>query len=297
MKSIFSGVAVALVTPFIGDKVDFQSMGKLIENCMRGGVNNFVLLATTGEGVGVDESERKQLISFCKKQIGTLGKLIVGTGNNNFEVCKQNTIQAKELGADGALIVTPYYNKTSQSGIVEYYKTLSKIGLPIIAYNVPSRTGLNIELETIEELVEGEYIAGIKESTFDIKRIIKIHQICKNRIGVYSGEDSLNYVFYCHGGDGAISVCANVAPKINQDVFLFCRRGDFQQALQKQNELSTLNDLLFCDVNPVPVKFFLEKIKLIRDGRVRLPLISLSNENKIKIEKFIKKSIKNGIFS
>ena len=296
MRKIFNGVAVALATPLQNNNIDFDSLAKLLKRCENGGIKTFVILATTGEGVTVKSNEREKIIRFVKDNVSRDCKIIVGTGSNNFETCYKNTIQAKSLHADGALVVTPYYNKTSQHGIVEFYNRLAELEFPMIVYNVPSRTGLNIELSTIERLIDNDYVYGIKESTCDINRIIKLHSLCKNKIAVYSGEDKLNYLFYCLGGDGAISVSANVSPKRTQDIFDLAEQNNYMEALEKQREIDELNGLLFCEVNPVPVKFMLEKIDIIKSSQVRLPLVELEKENKQKIENFIKNTIKTGIF-
>ena len=290
MKKLFEGVGVALVTPFKGGEIDFFSMHKLLTKCLNENAQAIVSLATTGEGTTISQTERKQIITFCKSVIKGKAKLIVGTGNNNFETCYHNTIEAKVLGADGALVVTPYYNKTTQKGLVEYYQKLSQIEFPIIMYNVPARTGLNLELDTIKQIIKtNKWVFGIKESTCDINRIIKLHQICKNKIAIYSGEDALNLIFYSLGGDGTISVTANAFCEDVQSVFETARQNDFETALKLQNNLQPTNEILFCETNPIPVKYMLKAMKLIESDEVRMPLVSLSNKNRQKIDKLIKR--------
>jgi 4-hydroxy-tetrahydrodipicolinate synthase len=260
-------------------------MGNLIDNCIENGASAIVALGTTGEGVSVSKKERENIIKYCKDKINGRAKLIVGTGNNNFKTCHENTLMAKELGADGALVVSPYYNKTTQKGLVEYYHQLSKIGIPLILYNVPSRTGLNIELETVNEIIKtNPEVYGIKESTADIGRIIKLCNICKDQISVYSGEDALNYIFYCLGANGSISVTANALAKDVAYVFEMCKENNYHLALQKQNELEDLNGALFCETNPIPVKRLLYSMGLIASPEVRLPLVELSKKNQEKID-------------
>lgn len=286
MKSIFEGTGVAIVTPFRNGKIDYNALEKLINMNIEKGVRAIILLGTTGEGVTINLDERYSVIKFAKRVIAGRVKLVVGTGNNNFAICKQNTIIAKELGVDGALIVTPYYNKTSQAGLVEYYKRLCGVGIPIIMYNVPSRTGLNIELDTVQELLEEDMIYGIKESTSDITRIIELSKICKNKIALYSGEDNLNYVFYALGASGAISVAANVVAEKVQEVFDLCKAGKSKDALELQNNLSELNKLLFVETNPIPIKTIMAKIGLI-SNEVRLPLVNITEKNERKINNYI----------
>lgn len=284
MKCLFEGCAVALVTPFKGAKIDYSALERIILRDVEKGARAIVILATTGEGVTISAEEREKIISFCRRL--TLGKaqLIVGTGNNNFETCFSSTKMARDLGADGALVVSPYYNKTTQRGLIEYYKKLAELHFPIIIYNVPSRTGLTIELETIEKLVQtNEWIYGIKESTTDISRISKLCEICKDKIAVYSGEDALNYIFYCLGAQGAISVTANLFADKVQKVFEFCLNQNFGEALSVQRELFPIDDVLFCETNPIPIKYFMSLANLT-SAEVRLPLVPLSNKNKTKVK-------------
>lgn len=289
MKKIFEGTGVALVTPFKHNVIDFESIGVLIDKCLREGASAIVALATTGEGTTITKEERTQIIKYCLAKIDKKAKLIVGTGNNDFKACYSLTEEAKALGADGALVVTPYYNKTSQRGIIKYYEQLSKIGLPIIMYNVPARTGLNIELDTIQKIIESNpNVYGIKESTCDINRIIKLHQICKDKIAIYSGEDDLNLIFYMLGASGAISVTANARCQDVQHVFELAKAQKYKLALEKQTFLSPINKILFCETNPVPIKYMLKEMGLIKSDNVRMPLVKLSPTSKRKVRDLIK---------
>ncbi len=286
MKKIFEGAGVAIVTPFKENKIDYNALEKLIDIDIDKGVSAIILLGTTGEGATISLKERFEIIKFAKNIIRGRVKLIVGTGHNDFKTCVKNTIIAKKLGADGVLVVTPYYNKTSQQGIVEYYTRLAKIGIPIIMYNVPSRTGLNIELNTLKILIEVDNICGIKESTCDINRIIELTRICKNKIAVYSGEDHLNYVFYTLGATGCVSVTANVLADKVQEVYRLSKNQEFSAALKLQESLAEINKLMFIDINPIPIKTLMAKQGLI-DKELRMPLVSLSVENDEKLLKLI----------
>ena len=277
MKCLFEGTGVAIVTPFRNNRIDYASLSRLIEKDIRDGVKAIILLGTTGEGVSLTTQEREDIIKFAKNIIGGRVKLIVGTGNNNFITCQENTIMAKNLGADGALVVTPYYNKTTQKGLVEYYTQLAKIGIPIIMYNVPSRTGLNMEVETVKKLLDCEMIYGLKESTNDINRIIELAYVCKDNIALYSGEDALNYLFYCLGANGCISVTANVLADKVEAVYNAVKNGEIKKGLQIQNELSEINKAMFIETNPIPVKNFMMQMDLI-DDEVRLPLVSAEDK-------------------
>ncbi len=272
MKSLYEGTGVAIVTPFKGGDVDYEAFEKIINKDIRQGVKAVIVLGTTGEGVSVSQNEREKIIKFARNVIGRRAKLIVGTGNNNFKTCQENTIMAKDLGADGVLIVTPYYNKTTQSGLVEYYSQLNEIGIPIIMYNVPSRTGLNIEVETVKNLLDLDMIYGLKESTCDISRIVELSQVCDNRIALYSGEDALNFVFYCLGAQGSISVTANVMADKVEAVYQAVKNGDIEKAREIQNQLSEINHAMFVETNPIPVKTFMQHMGMIQ-GDVRMPLV------------------------
>lgn len=278
MKSIFEGTGVAIITPFKNGQIDYKSLKSLINMDINKGAKAIILLGTTGEGISLNFEERKEIINFAKKEIQDRVKLIIGTGNNNFEVCQNNTQMAKELGADGVLVVTPYYNKTTQNGLVEYYTSLSQIGIPIIMYNVPSRTGLNIETATIKKLLNNPMICGLKEATTDINRIIELSNICKDKIALYSGEDNLNYIFYCLGANGSISVAANICADKVQAVYDNVQHNKFKQALTLQNELNELNKALFVEVNPIPVKTVMNKMGMVEKD-VRMPLVNANEEN------------------
>lgn len=288
MKSLFEGCGVALITPFKGSKIDFRALERIVLNNIESGAQAIVVLATTGEGVAISENERKKVILLCRKLTLGKAKLIVGTGNNNFNTCLRLTKMAKDLGADGALVVTPYYNKTTQHGLITYYENLAKLNFPMIMYNVPSRTGLMIELETVQKIIEtNDWIYGIKESTTDSTRISKLCSICSDKISVYSGEDELNYIFYCLGAQGTISVTANALPAKVKKVFALTRQHKYDEALSLQRELSPINEVLFCETNPVPIKYFMSLAGL-SNKKVRLPLVPLSKENKAKIKEVFK---------
>lgn len=291
-KSIFNGVGVALVTPFYHNKIDYVSMGKLIDNCLNNKAGAIIILATTGEGATITQSERNEIIAFCKEKINNKAKLIVSCGHNNFEICKQNIVDAKELGADAALVVTPYYNKTTQAGLIQFYTKLSELKFPIILYNVPARTGITIELKTIKTLIKNEWIYGIKESTTDILRINNLLKICKNKIAVYSGEDEINHIFYHLGGNGCISVTANILPYYVYEIYNQAKNKNYIYANKIQSKIDYLNKFLFVETNPIPVKQVLYSLNIISSNELRLPLVELSNKNKKKAEVIVNKTKK-----
>ncbi len=280
MKKLFEGVGVAIITPFYHGKVDYTSMGKIIDKCINENADAIIALGTTGEGSTVSLTERKKIIEFCKTRIANRTKLIVGTGNNNFKTCLKYTKMAKDLGADGALVVTPYYNKTTQEGLVQYYSLLSDLKFPLIMYNVPSRTGLNIEPSTIERIIEtNPYVYGLKESTTDINRIMKLHKICKDKIAIYSGEDALNHIFYYLGSSGCISVTANILTNQVREVYRYALAQNNTRAIECQNDLQPINESLFIETNPIPIKNLMYQKGLIASPEVRMPLVELTNSN------------------
>ena len=260
----------------------------MLKQVLEKGVKAVIILGTTGEGTTISEDERKELIKLARYTLNTQAKLIVGTGNNNFEICKRNTQMAKDFCADGVLVVTPYYNKTTQQGLIEYYTQLSQIGIPIIMYNVPSRTGLNMDTKTVEKLANNEMIYGLKEATCDINRIIELSNICKDRIALYSGEDNLNYIFYCLGGNGSISVTANICADKVQMVYDLVCEGKFKQARELQNELEEVNKSLFIETNPIPVKTLMSHMGMI-EKEVRMPLVNATKESESLLLKLAEK--------
>ncbi len=287
MRKVFEGVGTALVTPFIDGRIDFVSLKNMIENQIECGVSAIVILATTGEGSTIDDKEREEIIIFSKNVIKSRVKLIVGAGDNNSKNAVRKVLQAKFLGADAVLVVTPYYNKTTQQGIIDYYTMLSEIEIPIIIYNVPSRTGLNIDLDTIKKLIKNPFIYGIKESTHDISRIMSLIKICKNKMAVYSGEDDLNFLFYCLGATGCLSVLSNLYPKKVKELFDYVKNHVVFKANKLNSDLYLLNKSIFIETNPVPIKYLLNKENLIRSNEVRLPLITLSTKSQKMLDKTI----------
>ncbi len=292
MKQIFEGVCSALVTPFKDGKVDFESLKNLIEFQIENGIKAISVLGTTGEPCALDENEKTQIIKFCSQQIAGRVKYIVGVGSNNFDkVIKQGKV-AKQYGADALLIVTPYYNKCTQNGIVNFYDQISKaLQFPMIVYNVPSRTGVNILPKTFEKLAKIPYVVGFKQASSNIDENMLLLQKCKHKVAIYSGEDSLNYVFYCLGAKGAISVVANAFPKQTNCVYENVAKHNYAKALDAQERLTKITKLLFCEVNPIPIKACLSMMGLCKN-ELRLPLTLMQNTKKL--EKEVKKLTKKG---
>lgn len=291
MKELFQGTGVALVTPFNEERIDYRATRNLIERDIKLGAKALIILATTGEGCTISDREREKFIRFCIKENCGRAKIIVGTGNNNFSKCFDLTLQASRLGADGVLVVTPYYNKTTQKGLIEFYDKLSRVKIPMILYNVPSRTGLNIELDTLEKIIDSnEYVWGIKESTTDIARIKNLCYMCKDKIAVYSGEDGLNYLFYCLGASGCVSVTANAYPDRVEEIFNHVKSNNFSLALSCQERLDKINDAMFYETNPIPIKYYLSLMGLTT-SKTRMPLTSLTEINKKRINSLYERTL------
>ncbi len=288
MKSIFRGVCPALVTPFKNNDIDIESLKVLIQKQLNENADAICILGTTGEASTITDSERKKIITTTIKCVDKKCKVIVGCGTNDFEKTKRYILQAKKLGANAALVVTPYYNKTTQNGLYNYYQKLCEIGLPIIAYNVPSRTGMNIDFVTLKKLSKLKNIFGIKESSSDINRIINVCKICSGKMPVYSGEDNLNYIFYMLGASGCISVTANLYCKKVKEIFDLVSKQKIKKAVKLQFNLDRVNESLFLETNPIPIKALLAEKGYIKN-ELRLPLEKMSKGSKKIMLKNIKK--------
>ena len=270
---IFKGVCTALVTPFTkSGEVDYMSLKKLIEYQIDGKVNAILILGTTGESPNIEEKERENIITFAKSLLPDDIKLIVGTGSNNFKRAVNQTLQAKALGADCALVVTPYYNKCTQNGLVEFYKKLcNQTKFPIIVYNVPSRTGVNVLPQSMQKLSKLKYICGLKEANGDIGHILEMFDLLKD-FPIYSGNDNLNYLFYKLGAKGCISVASNAYPKLLSS-------GYKTKSLKYHQKLYKMSKLLFVETNPIPIKYVLSQMGLVQN-ELRLPLTKLEGLHK-----------------
>ncbi len=277
--SIFTGSAVALITPFHDGSVDFTAMTRLIELQIASGTDAIVALGTTGEAATLMEDEREEVIRFVVERVANRIPVIVGTGSNNTEDAIQKSRFAEAVGADGLLIVTPFYNKTSQEGLLAHYSSIAEqVRLPIIIYNVPSRTGLNIKPETVSKLVRScENIVGIKEASGDISQITRLAAICPE-CDIYSGNDDQVVPIMSIGGKGVISTIANIHPEA---MHMMCKAyfdGDVEEAKRLQLALLPLQQAAFCEVNPIPIKTMMGLLKLC-DPEVRLPLVKPSIEH------------------
>ena len=244
-----------MITPFKNGNVNFDALGKLIDFQIEGGADALVILGTTGEPSTMTEEEKEQTIRYAVKKASKRIKIIVGAGSNDTAKAVAAAVRAEKLGADGILAVTPYYNKCTQIGIYEYYKAIcGAVHLPVIAYNVPSRTGVNILPETAERIAGIETIAGIKEASGNMAQVCETMRRIRGKCDLFSGEDALNLPILAIGGAGVISVVSNIAPKQVKQMCDFVKSGNFDKANEVQDKLLPLIDACFIEVNPIPVK-------------------------------------------
>lgn len=278
-KELFKGVGTALITPFKNGQVDYTALEILIEKQLNAKVKAIIVLGTTGEPATLNLEEREKIILTAKRIIGTRAKLIVGCGSNSTSHAITLYKQAENLGADGALIVTPYYNKCTQGGLIEHYKAIAQNGsLPIIVYNVPSRTGVNIMPETMKKLYKIKNVYGLKEASGNIVQILDFFRLCGKQIAIYSGEDALNAIFIALGGSGTISVASNIFPNLCRRVIELGEQNLYDKMFILQQDMQQFNKALFLEVNPICVKGGLSYLGLCKN-QLRLPLTPISPQN------------------
>lgn len=284
-KTIFRGVATALVTPFSedGTKVDFEVFKKLIDNQIENGVSALVFLGTTGEPATMTQDECDEVIKFAVDYVNHRVPVIAGAGGNNTRVAIEKSKRYEEFGVNALLHVTPYYNKATQNGLVEHFTQIANsTHLPIILYNVPGRTGVNILPATLKTLSKIPNIVAVKEASGNIEQITEIIRTCGEDLPVYSGDDGLTYSVLALGGIGVISVASNVVPKRMSELcssYFYC---DIKKSREIQFELLPLIKTLFIEVNPIPAKAALSYLGIISPA-LRLPLTQMSEENKQKL--------------
>ena len=277
---IIQGSIVAIVTPMFEDgTVDWKGLEKLVEWHIEQGTNSIVAVGTTGEASTLSMEEHTQVIKEIIRVANKRIPIIAGTGANSTREAIELTKEAKELGADAALLVTPYYNKPTQEGLFQHYKAIAEaVDLPQILYNVPGRTGVDMSNETVIRLADIPQIVGIKDATGDIPRGAELLEGLKGKdMVVYSGDDATAYQLIAHGAKGNISVTANVAPQKMSQVCAAALAGDQIQAEKINTEVANLHNILFCESNPIPVKWALHEMGLIGTG-IRLPLTPLAEQ-------------------
>lgn len=287
-KVIFKGCGTALVTPFTNDGINFEELRKLIEFQILEGVDSLIICGTTGESSTMSLDEKKSVIEFSVKIANGRVPIIAGTGGNNTKDVISMSKYAENVGADALLLVTPYYNKTTQKGLISHYSKIAEsVEIPIILYNVPSRTGINIDPETCFELSKIPNIVAIKEASGNISQVAKIANLCKDELAIYSGNDDQIVPILSLGGLGVISVLSNIYPKFVHDLVMDYLTGNWQKACASQIYSIPLINALFSEVNPIPIKYALNKIGF-NCGEPRLPLVELSDKNKERIDLLLK---------
>lgn len=284
-KIIFKGCGTAIATPFNQNGVDLQEFSKLVEDQIQKGVDSIIVCGTTGESATMTEEERLQAIECAVKVSKGRIPIIAGTGSNNTKSVIEMNKKVKELGVDGVLIVTPYYNKTTDEGLIRHYEEIAKnTTLSIILYNVPSRTGVNIKPEIAVKLSKIDNIVAIKEASGDLSQIAKLAYLCGENLNIYSGNDDQILPILSMGGIGVISVLSNVRPKYTHDICQNYFEGNTIEATRMQIKAIPLINALFSEVNPIPVKEALN-ICGYNFGEPRLPLIHMSEKNREVLKK------------
>ncbi len=287
-KILFKGCGTAIATPFDENGINFKEFEKLIEEQIKNKIDALIVCGTTGESATMTDAERKETMKFAIDVVNKRVPVILGTGSN----CTQSAIllsqYAESIGADGILVVTPYYNKTTQAGLISHYKAISQsVEIPIILYNVPSRTGVNITPETCLELSKIDNIVAIKEASGNISQVAQISALCKDELAIYSGNDDQIVPILSLGGLGVISVLSNIEPLFTHQMVYDFLEGKIDEALKKQLDCLPLVNSLFSEVNPIPVKAALN-IKGYNFGIPRLPLIPMSAEKEENLKKVMK---------
>ena len=276
---IFTGSAVAIVTPMNNDgSINYDEYGKLIDFQINNGTDAIVACGTTGESATLSREEHCKVIEYTVQKVAKRVPVIAGTGSNDTLFAAELSVEAQQLGADAILSVTPYYNKTSQSGLVRHYTYIAdRIDIPMIVYNVPSRTGCNIKPETYAELAKHPMIKATKEANGDISALTRTMALCGDELDVYSGEDSQAYVITAMGGLGVISVFANICPRESHELATRALNGDFKGSFEMQKYYIELMDMLFSDVNPIPVKAAMNLCGF-NCGPCRMPLAPMTEK-------------------
>ncbi len=269
-KRIFCGVATAMITPLKDDKIDFRALECLIDRQVRAGISALVIGGTTGEAATLGEQERYELYARSREMTRGRIKLILGTGSPDTKTAVRYTKYASEVGADGALVVTPYYNKGTREGLYRHFKAISECSeLPVLLYNVPTRTGVNLDVETVERLNRLQGVAGIKEASDSADRYAQLFSI--KGLAVYAGADAMTYSVLSQGGEGVVSVVSNLYPEACVELCKQFFAGNYKKSLEIQNKLLPVINSLFLETNPAPIKFAMARAGLCT-AEMRLPM-------------------------
>lgn len=277
--TLFKGSGVAIVTPFNEDGINFEELGRLLDWQVEQGTDAVIICGTTGEASTMSDEEKKSAYKYTVEKVDGRIPVIAGTGSNDTQHSIELSRYAENMGCDGVLCVTPYYNKTTQKGLIAHYTAIADaINIPVIVYNVPGRTGLNITADTLKLLSSHKNIAAVKEASGNISQVVEIGTFCREDFGMYSGNDDQVVPLLSVGGIGVISVVANIAPREMHDMVISYLEGDVKKAMELQLKIKPLNDALFCEVNPIPVKTAMRLLGYDVGG-LRLPLTDMSDKN------------------
>ena len=287
-KIIFEGVCTAMITPFTKDGIDYAAFEKQIDYQINNGISALCVLGTTGEAPTITDLEYENIAKFAYDKIAGRVKFILGSGSNCTKKAIEKSVLAQKLGADGLLVVTPYYNKCTQKGLVKYYNDIcDNVDIPVLCYNVPARTGVNILPQTMAEIAEHKNIGGIKEACGNMEQICETARLIKDKTALYSGDDNLNLAMLAIGSKGLISVVSNLLPKEVSTVNKLFASGKPIEANELHERLLPVIDIMFCEVNPIPIKRAIELVGL-GQGIVRGPLTELEPEHTAEMIKILK---------
>ncbi len=279
-KTIFKGMATAIVTPMTKDGIDYDALGRFLEFQIENGIHAIVVMGTTGENATIEPEDQTKVIRYTVEQVAGRVPVIAGTGTNNTEHVLHNTKNACAAGADAVLVVTPYYNKATQKGLIQHFTAVADVStVPVILYNVPGRTGCSLLPKTVAKLAEHPNIVAIKEATGNMAQMVELRHLCGDKIDIYSGEDALTVPMFSMGGAGTISVLSNVAPRESVAMTDAFFRGDLETAAKWQCDLLPLINALFSEVNPIPAKAAVSAMGFGQE-HLRLPLTPMEEENR-----------------
>ena len=283
-KKVFRGAGVAIITPFTETGVNYTELGRIIEDQIAGGTDAIVITGTTGESATMTDAEHREAIRYTVEQVKGRIPVVAGTGSNETSYAIELSKYAEQVGADALLLVTPYYNKCTQNGLIAHYtKIADSVNIPAILYNVPSRTGVNIKTDTYATLAKHPRIVGVKEASGDLSAILRLRAATGDDFAVYSGNDDQIVPILSLGGSGVISVLSNIAPKATHDICQHYFDGNAAEAGRMQVAYADLIDALFCEVNPIPVKTAMRRLGYDA-GPLRMPLTEMEPANAAKLD-------------
>ncbi len=287
-KPIFRGAGVAIITPYTEDGINFEELGRIIDDQIENYTDAIIITGTTGESATMSVEEHKEAIRYAVEKTNGRVPVIAGTGSNETRIAVEFSKYAEEVGADALLVVTPYYNKCTQKGLIQHYTMIAdSVNIPIILYDVPSRTGVSIQTATYAELAKHPNIVAVKEANGDLSKILRLRAACGDDLVVYSGNDDQIVPILSLGGQGVISVLSNVAPKAAHDICQLYFDGKVEESAKLQIEYADLIDALFCEVNPIPVKVAMRKMGWDA-GPLRMPLCEMEPAHEAQLEKALR---------